>query len=132
MENNVKVQDDTQSLQSCVSVSALIAEYLGWKNRNEYYQVPNLYPVTDYDPGWTECTLSEMEFDKRWDWIMPVVEKICKEKFEDGSRAFLRTFGMITDDLGFMVRFNRHSLFIEDTLIQATFLAVGEFLRNRV
>jgi hypothetical protein len=132
MENNVKVQDDTQSLQSCVSVSALIAEYLGWKNRNEYYQVPNLYPVTDYDTGWTECTLSEMEFDKRWDWIMPVVEKICKEKFEDGSTAFLRTFGMITDDLGFMVRFNRHSLFIEDTLIQATFLAVGEFLRNRV
>jgi len=125
-------ENNTQFPQSSVSVSALIAEYLGWKNRNEYYQVPNLYPVTDYDTGWTECTLSEMEFDKRWDWIMPVVEKICKEKFKDGSTAFLKTFGMITDDLGFMVRFNRHSLFIEDTLIQATFLAVGDFLQNLV
>jgi hypothetical protein len=125
-------KNNTQLPQSSVSVSALIAQYLGWKNRNEYYQVPNLFPITDYDTGWTECLPSEMEFDKRWDCLMPVVEKICKEYYEDGDTAYLKTFGMITDDLGFMVRFNRCSLFIEDSLIQATFLAVGEFLQNRV
>ena len=125
-------KNNTQLPQSSVSVSALIAQYLGWKNRNEYYQVPNLFPITNYDTGWTECLPSKMEFDKRWDWLMPVVEKICKEYYEDGDTAYLKTFGMITDDLGFMVRFNRCSLFIEDSLIQATFLAVGEFLQNRV
>ena len=131
MENNVKVQDDTQSLQSCVSVSALIAEYLGWKNRNEYYQVPNLYPVTDYDTGWTECTLSEMEFDKRWDWIMPVVEKIELEGYDSRICGNNSDGGFLCDFVDFENTEKGIGISFE-TKIEAVFLAVGDFLRNRV
>lgn len=65
--------------------------------------------------------------------LMRVVEKICKEKFNDDSNEtpYLRTFGMMNDDGDFMVRFNRGHLFTDESLIKATFNAVVEFLRNR-
>lgn len=132
-KNKTDLSNENEALiQSCVSVSALIAEYLGWKNRNEYYKVPNLYPVTDYDTGWTECLPLEMEFNTRWDWLMPVIEKISKEVFKDGGISYPITFGMINPDNGnYMFRFHRCSLFEAPNLINAAFEAVGEFLRNR-
>jgi len=62
---------------------------------------------------------------------MPVVEKILKERFDDGENVFLKTFGLINEGGEFMVRFNRYSLFMEESLLEATYFAVIEFLRNR-
>ena len=134
IQNNNSESTNTQSLQMAVSGSVLIAEFLEWKNRNEYYQVPNLYPITDFDTGWTECLPSEMEFDKRWDWLMPVLEKLCKTKIGDGityvEYAIPRTFGAINLETGkFMVRLEGFCLHQEDTLIEATFLAIVEVLQ---
>lgn len=65
--------------------------------------------------------------------LMGVVEKICKEKFDDGSEetSHLRTFGMVDIDGNFVVRFNRGSLFTNETLIGVTFDAVIDYITNK-
>jgi hypothetical protein len=55
-----------------------IAEFMGWQKASKGYMVPNLYPFTGYSTGETECTDTEMEFHRRWDWLIPAVEKIDK------------------------------------------------------
>jgi len=87
----------------------LIHEYMGrkWIERPNYFN-----PAYEQD----------------WNEIMPVLEKIISHKFEDGDKAFLRTFGMISDSGKMLVRFNRMSLFDGETLIQALFLAIVDFI----
>jgi hypothetical protein len=65
-----------------------------------------------------------------WGWLMPVVEKISAQKFEDEDTAHLRTFGMINDEGNFMVRFNRQDLFKAKTLLEATYLAVCDYVNS--
>ena len=67
-------------------------------------------------------------YDEDWNEIMPVVEKIVKYEYEDSDRAFLRTFGMLSDEGAILVRFNRMPFFEGETLIQALFLAVVDFI----
>lgn len=77
-----------------------------------------------------------MGYHHQWEWLMPVVEKICDYEFppdrefiDDIDRGYLRTFGMKDADTGFyMVRFNRGSVFIAETLIGATYVAVVDFI----
>ncbi len=80
-----------------------------------------------------------LRYDKSWDALMPVVEKIAKivyeEGFEDGERildtAYPRTFGMINSETGeFMVRINRCSIFSAPTLIEAAWKAVVDFIES--
>ena len=68
-----------------------------------------------------------------WEWLMPVLEKIVRTKVGDGivyiDYPFLRTFGAINESTGkIMVRFNGQGLFQSDTLIEATYLAVIDFI----
>lgn len=67
-----------------------------------------------------------------WDCLMPVVEKISRielDRFEDViATAYPRTFGMLSHDGKAMVRLNRSSLFEAETLIEATWLAVIDFI----
>ncbi len=85
------------------------------------------------------CDTSRMsmgEFDCDWNLLMEVVVNICKTKFRDdiceeydpNSYPYLRTFGMIDHDGNFMVRFNRYTLFMAPTLLQATYEAVVDFI----
>ena len=68
-----------------------------------------------------------------WNKLMPVIEKISRDKFEDdpdGDGCYPRTFGMInleTDNP--MFRFNRYPVFEADTLIEAAFNAVVDYLK---
>jgi hypothetical protein len=68
-----------------VSGSALIADFLGWEKYEDgiTYKFPNLYPIHNIDDkentGWISEQISNAEFHTRWDWLMPVVEKIEKE-----------------------------------------------------
>lgn len=70
----------------------------------------------------------KLEYHSSWDWLMPVVEKISEFKYEDGDTAYPRTFGVIEDGKK-MFRLNRHQLFRCDTLIEATWLSVVNFIR---
>src|SRR6188768_657987 len=60
----------------------LIAEFMGWERlrHDSGHMVPNLYPYVG-NSGETEMFGEEMEFHRRWDWLMPVVEKIEHEGF---------------------------------------------------
>ena len=88
----------------------------------------NLYP--DGDPL---TDLSQLPFDSSWELLMPIVEKICRLKVGDGREyveySYPRTFGMLNDKTGqIMVRLNGHQLFEADTLIEATWKAVVNFI----
>jgi hypothetical protein len=71
-----------------------------------------------------------LTLNSSWDWLMPVIESISKQQFEDGDRCYPRTFGMISEGGQFMFRFNRHQLFSADTLIEAAFNAVIDRLQS--
>lgn len=95
----------------------LIAEFLGWH----------------LDPK------RSLKYHSSWDWLMPVVEKIAdipmegfiNEETEDGGYAYPITFGMRTEIGEWMVRFRGHGLHQADTLIQAAWLAVVDFIQWR-
>ena len=123
----------------------LIAEFMGWRF------VPI---IEDPDNGtieyayWTGPSLwmkgatanyEVLQFDRNWDWLMPVVEKIAKIETNDIIRNgedsyfdsyFPRTFGMINSETKeFMVRINRNPLHQATSLIEATHKAVVEFIK---
>lgn len=142
---NVNESQNQQSCQNAVSGSALIAEYMGIKEIESSYDssgtnVPIWYsgylgyrtPAFGVPNKSIEHLLNENKFNNSWDWLMPVIEKILtQEKFEDGDKVELLTFGMISQKGFFMVRFDRHSLFQSKHFFQASFDAVVDFLRNR-
>jgi len=131
--NNLK-NNDLDMKQILLKKQLRIAEFMGWEIKETTSKVPNLYPIYNLnDPentGWIETDCKDLEFLERWDWLMPVIEKISRIKFNDGSNqtCYPRTFGMINGDLMFMVRFNRFSLHTEEKLIVAAFLAVIEVI----
>jgi hypothetical protein len=52
----------------------LIAEFMGWErySRNSF-KCPNIYPIENTQHyGWTTFLSEQLEFNVRWDWIMPV------------------------------------------------------------
>lgn len=56
----------------------LIAEFMGLKIRWAEYPDPSLNRL-EVDKGyWTECL-----YHSSWDWLMPVVEKICYIEISD-------------------------------------------------
>jgi hypothetical protein len=85
-------------------------------------------PDTNYDED-----ILELNYRSSWEKLMPVIEKICRLDFNDNKISFLcfpRTFGMVNEDTGkIMVRLNGFSLHEADTLIEATYLAVVEYVR---
>ena len=88
------------------------------------YRFPKDFP----NPNGYTATLCQ--FDLSWEMLMPVVEKITNTKFDDGDTAYLRTFGMKNSETGqYMVRFNRYIVFYSDSLINATYQAIIEFIK---
>lgn len=109
----------------------LIAEFMGWK------QMGN--PPTDNWNDGKDIVRARLfnAYMSSWEWLMPVVEKISKitfkweSKHESGTDShYPRTFGMINDETNqVMVRFNNCPLHAGDTLIEATYKAVVEFIK---
>jgi len=70
--------------EEILSGNKLIAKFMGWEHYEDgqTYMFPNLYPIYNIDDdrntGWISEQISNAEFHTRWDWIMPVVEKIAK------------------------------------------------------
>lgn len=87
----------------------------------------NTYYTEFYEPN-------ELLYDFSWDWLMPVVEKICRLRVGDGKDfidfSYPRTFGMLntkTDEI--MVRLNGFSLKEASTLIEALWKSIVEFIK---
>jgi len=81
-----------------------------------------------------------IHYHDEWNWLMPVVEKIAKLQFkpvevinngEDSyyDNIYPRTFAMTNADTRkFMVRLNKFPLHQSNSLIEATYYAVIEFI----
>lgn len=83
-----------------------------------------------YGVGTNQVHTDDLKYHSSYDWLMPVVEKIARYEYEDDiDTAYLRTFGKIDQGGDFMVRFNRQILFTMPTLIEATWLAVVDFIK---
>jgi hypothetical protein len=115
----------------------LIAQFMGI--------LPDVYNPERYvSSTWPDtifATPSEMRYHSSWNWLMPVVEKISLMNYPDEptfpeeedyvpDTAYPRTFGMISRNGQFMVRFNRQPLFEADTLIEAAWMAVVDFVKT--
>lgn len=104
-------------------------------------QYPDGFPYiqSEYHVGW-----QPVQYNKSWDWLMPVIEKISKIEFHremqdlgDGEietiiyTHYPRTFGMLNNKTGKpMFRYMSGSLFEADTLIEAAFLATVDMIRG--
>lgn len=118
-------------MENTIENNKLIAEFMGIiphvdkdnpKNYEAYVQIPNSTCPNGYH-------VEEAKYHSSWDWLMPVVEKIARIPFEeDYATACARTFGMLNDEGKIMVRLNRFQLHIADTLIEATYAAVLEYI----
>jgi len=76
---------------------------------------------------------SQLLYDTSWDWLMPVVEKICSLKIGDDityvKYAYIRTFVYNEDTNEFFVRLNGFQMFKSKTLIESLYIAVIDFIK---
>lgn len=78
---------------------------------------------------------ASLSYHCSWGWLMPIIEKISAIKIGDGVEyveyAYPRTFGMINEETKHvMVRLNGFPCFSADTLIEAAYLAVVDFIER--
>jgi len=115
----------------------LIAEFLGWKYEvsdgqlDAYFEGERMW--CDRPKALHDVLLKGFRFHESWNKLMPVVEKVARIPFPDaqynGQTYYPRTFGMIADNGQIMVRINASPVILADTLIEATWLAVVDFIK---
>lgn len=113
---------------------ATIAKYMGLEQgQMEHYP----YLATFLKDGYWIST-RKLKYDTLWEWLMPVIIKISKTPLleADGTPctdpqdvSYPYTFGMPTDDgKRVMFRFKAFACYEGETLIEAAFEAVYEFI----
>jgi len=126
-DNKQKISDGNKS----------ICDYLKFKeSKTNIYEIPNCWPHKE-NTGYTEFSIWAVGFDKDWNMLMPVVEIISKVPLIGATdlqdTCYPRTFGMLNLETGnLMVRFNGMFLNEAPTLIEATWLAVVEFVNAEI
>ena len=123
----------------------LIAEFMGGKVEQFVWRKyePMGVCFAEQVHGLQSHLLHDLEYHTSWDWLMPVVEKISNIHYPDywngrqpddvgewDNCAYPRTFGMRDSEGNYMVRFNANVLYSAKTLIEATWLAVIEFIKD--
>jgi len=121
-----------------LSDNELIAVFMGFSccdtGQDRFWNPPSQPQATVND--WEYHTNHLDDFRTSWDWLMPVVEKISQIRCAPDSEVdhdcfYLRTFGMLNATTNKpMVRLNRCPVFEADTLIEATYLAVVDFIKS--
>src|SRR5690606_24607245 len=117
----------------------IIAKFMGWES-GLFENLPN--KLHRMEKGeLIGISIHHLRYHISWDCLMPVVEKIGREEYTDDSwrgcekyenTPYLRTFGMRNSANGkYMVRFNAMPLFEADTLIEATWLAVVDYIQSQ-
>lgn len=84
-----------------------------------------------------------VRYHRDWNWLMPLIEKISSIEFDrqecelpfGGTEVVIhthypRTFGMLSEEGKPMFRFNCGRLFTADTLIEAAWRAVVDFIHS--
>lgn len=112
----------------------LIAEFDGWYQKERH--PPGIFSKENpyyRNNGKEAASVHGFKYHSSWDWLMPVVEKIANYQFTgsemEADYSYPRTFGMKDSNGNMMFRFNRGPLFSARTLIEATWLAVVEFIQ---
>jgi len=80
----------------------------------------------------TDLNFFSTRFDSDYGLLMKAVEKITSLKFKDNCAVHFRTFGLkdIDGDDQYMVRIERHALFKGETLKEALYLSVVDFVER--
>ena len=110
--------------------SALMAEFLDWsKTEKGNFMIPNLFPF-EGNAGETEWETNSMNFHDRWDWLMPVANKIIK--------LYMTNYGIIQKELrndsSYIARMAVKSMFYLSDVsgqleIDSVFLKCFDFLK---
>lgn len=109
--------------------------------RIEPYQNWKFKDIRSY--GYTTYRDEELQYHSSWSWLMPIIEKISTYHYpeyygkrgkteDDGDYddcAYPRTFGMRDKEGKYMVRINANTLHSANTLIEATWMAVIDFIQ---
>ncbi len=106
------------STEEIISGNKLIAEFMEWQLSGCFYRYYSQFQRYLYNPQTGNDKSHHQEqlsFHTSWDWLMPVVEKLCKHKYEvdydeHSDTSYMRTFGMPSENGKLMVRINRGSL----------------------
>jgi hypothetical protein len=129
--------------EEIIEGNKLIAEFMGGtKTKSPGYLDRDYFDFKDkpyqkwtnlYGGSFEETTLyweGDLKYHSDWNWLMPVIEKIEKVEFmeaEDANDpdacAFIRTFSRG------MVRINRFTLHQANTLLEAAWQAVVDFIK---
>ena len=136
---------DKVNIPNAVEGNRLIAEFMGYTipQYRPYYNYPSEYPyrLQPYKKVHPHIRLmpDQLKYHSSWDWLMPVLEKISRitlewENSDDRTETYYpRTFGMLSEETSKpMVRINGQFLHEADTLIEATYLAVVDFIKIQI
>jgi hypothetical protein len=114
--------------------NVLIADFLGWENYGDgkTYKFPNLYPIYNINDkentGWTSDQIENAEFNKRWDWIMPVVLKININGYFFFWEDYVIRICRYSDGSG---EISREPYFNNTNALNAVYSAVVKWLQYR-
>ena len=123
--------------EEIIKDNELIAEFMG---ATHYEPSTGVFGTCDYFKfpmhmfDEERIKSSDLEYHFSWNWLMPVIEKICTLKIGDGityvDYGYPRTFGMTNQETGqLMVRLNGFQLFQSDKLIDAAYEAIVDFIK---
>lgn len=119
----------TQASRTAIEGNKLIALFMGATISDK-----GIVLLKEWHDNHKFCEVSDLKYHSSWDWLMPVVEKITRiplpYKQDDGRQDthWPRTFGMLDEWGNPMFRFNCGKLFTADTLIEATYKAIVDFI----
>lgn len=112
----------------------MIAQFMGCRvgdiNKDIVIRTDGKWDFPDPDNG-LSCRIEYLKYHYRWDWLMPVIEKISTITFtSEMDTSYPRTFGMLNEEGLFMFRFNRYPLFENARLITAAYFAVLNYIEH--
>jgi len=135
-------------MNNTITGNKLIGIFDGWYQK----ELPKNGDINWFHPVYsTKITNSvtiptrpeNFKYHTSWDWLMPVVEKISRIEFDRHEQElpfgdteiviethYPRTFGMLNKEGKPMFRFNCGTLHTADTLIEAAWLAVVDFIQG--
>jgi len=114
--------------------NVLIADFLGWGNYGDgkTYKFPNLYPIYNINDvensGWTSDQIENAEFDKRWDWIMPVVLNISASGFFFFWDDYVVRICRFNDGSG---EISRKAYFKKEDALNSIYIVIVKWLQYR-